>query len=155
MELAILSDSHGLLRRRVAEETQKCACILHAGDIIKPGDLDELALYGRLYAVKGNCDLWVPGLSSLSGLLRFTIEGVSFCMVHDPADVPKRLEGVDAVIHGHTHVYREEWIDGKLWLNPGSCGRSRFGADPTMAVMTVKDGKIIRVKRIDMKDYDD
>ena len=32
-------------------------------------------------------------------------------------------------------------IDGRMWLNPGSCGRSRFGAEVTMAVMTVEDGK--------------
>ena len=30
----------------------------------------------------------------------------------------------------------------RLWLNPGSCGRSRFGGEVTMAVMTVEDGRI-------------
>jgi len=27
-----------------------------------------------------------------------------------------------------------------LWLNPGSCGHSRFGGDVTMAVMIVENG---------------
>ena len=74
-------------------------------------------------------------------------------MVHDPADVPKRLEGVDAVIHGHTHVYREEWIDGKLWLNPGSCGYARFGGERTLAMLTLQDGRILGVRRVDLPEY--
>ena len=36
--------------------------------------------------------------------------------------------------------YFAKEIDGRLWLNPGSCGRSRFGGDVTMAVMTVENG---------------
>lgn len=31
-------------------------------------------------------------------------------------------------------------VDGRLWLNPGSCGRSRFGQEATMAVITVEQG---------------
>ena len=34
--------------------------------------------------------------------------------------------------------YLEKIIDGRLWLNPGSCGYSRFGGEVTMAVMTVE-----------------
>ena len=44
------------------------------------------------------------------------------------------------VIFGHSHQYFAKEIDGRLWLNPGSCGRSRFGGDVTMAVMTVENG---------------
>lgn len=36
----------------------------------------------------------------------------------------------------------EEWKDGRLWLNPGSCGRRRFRLDISMAVLHLKDGKI-------------
>ena len=66
-------------------------------------------------------------------LLRFEIGGVHFLMTHDRRDVPRNLEGVQAVICGHTHRYSEEWIDGRLWLNPGSCGKARFGGEATMA----------------------
>ena len=31
-------------------------------------------------------------------------------------------------------------IDGRLWLNPGSCGRSRFGGEVTMALMEIDNG---------------
>ena len=42
---------------------------------------------------------------------------------------------------GHTHKYFEKMIDGRLWLNPGSCGRRRFDQEITMAVMTVDNGR--------------
>ena len=45
------------------------------------------------------------------------------------------------MIFGHTHKYQEKIVDGRLWLNPGSCGRRRFDQEITMAVMTVDQGK--------------
>ena len=112
----------------------------------------ELALYGSLYAVRGNNDVWQPGVKDLAGFLRFQIGGVSFYMTHDRWAVPRDLDGVDAVICGHSHCYSEEWIDGRLWLNPGSCGRARFDGDVTMAKLTIRGGKIARVERIDLED---
>ena len=76
-------------------------------------------------------------------------------MTHDRRDVPQNLEGVDAVIFGHSHRYSEERIDGRLWLNPGSCGRARFGGDVTMAKIVIRGGKISSVERIDFENTDD
>ena len=146
---AVISDTHGLLRREVVAELQDCTHIIHAGDIVKEADLDELRLYGSIYAVRGNNDLWQPGLRDLAHVLRFRIAGVSFVMAHDRYDLPRDLTGVQAVIFGHSHRYSEEWIDGRLWLNPGSCGRARFGGDVTMAKLKLQDGKILGVRRID------
>ena len=151
VNVAVLSDSHGLLRREVVAEIQDCTHIIHAGDIVKEMDLDELRLYGSIYAVRGNNDLWQKSLRDLAHVLRFTIAGVSFLMTHDRYDVPTDLDGVHAVIFGHSHRYSEEWIDGRLWLNPGSCGRSRFGSPVTMAKMKLQDGKVLEVRRIDFE----
>ena len=148
VQIGVISDTHGLLRRGVVAELQDCSHILHAGDIIRETDLDELRLYGSLYAVRGNNDLWQDGLRDLAGVLRFTIAGVSFLMTHDRRSVPRNLEGVQAVIFGHTHQYSEEWLDGRLWLNPGSCGRARFGGEVSMAKLKVQDGKIIKIQKI-------
>ncbi len=151
IRVAVISDTHGLLRREVVARLQGCSHILHAGDIIRESDLDELALYGSLYAVRGNNDTWLPWAKNLAGFLRFQIGGVRFLMTHDRWDVPHDLAGIDAVICGHTHRYSEEWTDGRLWLNPGSCGRSRFGSGVTMALLTIRDGKIAAVNRIDLE----
>ena len=150
VRVGVISDTHGLLRREVVAELQGCTHILHAGDIVRESDLDELRLYGSIYAVRGNNDRWQESLRDLAGFLRFSIAGVSFFMTHDPYDVPRNLEGIQAVICGHTHSYREEWTDGRLWLNPGSCGRARFYGGVTMAKMLLRDGKILDVRRIDL-----
>ena len=151
VHVAVLSDTHGVLRRDVIAEIRDCTHILHAGDIVKESDLDELRLCGLIYAVRGNNDLWQPGLRDLAGMLRFEIAGVSFLMTHEPYDIPRNLEGIQVVVHGHTHQYREEWIDGRLWLNPGSCGRARFGSEVSLAKMKLLDGKILSVKRIQLR----
>ena len=149
IRVAVISDTHGMLRREVVAQLQDCSHIIHAGDIISESDLDELALYGSLFAVRGNNDVWYPWAKHLAGILRFQIGGVRFLMTHDRWDLPHDLDNVDAVICGHTHRYSEEWIDGRLWLNPGSCGRSRFGSAVTMARLTIQNGKIQSVERID------
>jgi len=146
-KIAVISDSHGWIRPEVIQNIQGCDAVIHAGDIIKESDLDELALYAPIYAVRGNCD-WAQWASRLNGILRFEIAGKHFVMVHDRRDCPRDLEGVDVVICGHTHQFSEEWIDGRLYLNPGSCGHPRFGTEASMAIMTIRDGKI-SVKRID------
>ena len=62
-------------------------------------------------------------------------------MVHNKKDVAWDLGDTQVVIFGHTHNYFEMVIDDRLWLKPGSCGRSRCGGEVTMAVMTVEDGQ--------------
>lgn len=137
-KLGIISDTHGLLRPEVMEVLKTCDCILHGGDINKPEILDELRPLASIYAVRGNNDReWAEGLAKT---LRFTIEGVEFFMTHNKKDVAWDLGSAQVVVFGHTHKYFEQMIDGRLWLNPGSCGRSRFGQESTMAVMTVDKG---------------
>lgn len=150
IRVAVISDTHGMLRREVVAHLQGCSHILHAGDIINESDLDELAMYGSLFAVRGNNDVWYPWAKNLADILRFQIGGVRFLMTHDRWDVPHDLEDVDVVICGHTHRYSEEQIDGRLWLNPGSCGRSRFGSDVTMAILTLQNAKVQSIQRIDL-----
>ena len=62
---------------------------------------------------------------------------------------------MNAVIYGHSHRYSEEWTDGRLWLNPGSCGRARFGSDVTMAKIILRGGKIHSVKKIEFTNADE
>lgn len=61
-------------------------------------------------------------------------------MTHNKKDVAWDLGTAQVVIFGHSHHYFEKMIDGRLWLNPGSCGRSRFGGEVTMALMEIDNG---------------
>lgn len=138
-KIGIISDTHGLLRPEVLEILKTCDCILHGGDINKPEILDILRPMANIYVVRGNNDKeWAENLSKS---LRFTIDGVEFFMVHNKKDVARDLGTAQVVIFGHSHKYFEKIIDGRLWLNPGSCGRRRFDQEITMAVMEVDKGK--------------
>lgn len=124
-----------------------CDCILHAGDVDRPEILDQLRPLGNLYAVRGNNDGdWARGIATA---LRFKIENISFFMTHNKKDVAWDLKDTQIVIFGHTHTYFEKMIDDRLWLNPGSCGRSRFGQEPTMAVLSV-DNKSWKIEKINL-----
>ena len=137
-KIGIISDTHGLLRPEVLEILKDCKYILHAGDVNKDEILDVLRSMGNLYVVRGNNDKdWAENLRTS---LSFTIGGVKFFMVHNKKDVAWELGDTQVVIFGHTHKYFEKMIDGRLWLNPGSCGPRRFHQPITMAVMTLEGG---------------
>ncbi|MBS5548877.1 MAG: metallophosphoesterase family protein [Oscillospiraceae bacterium] len=140
MKLAILSDTHGLLRPEVAEHLKTADAILHGGDVNKPGIVDQLERYAPLYVVRGNNDKeWAE---QIPHDLTITLGGVTFYMVHNKKEVPADLTGIDAVVFGHSHKYLLEERDGVLWLNPGSCGPRRFHQEITMMMAEAEDGTL-------------
>lgn len=147
MKIAILSDTHGLLRPEVVEQLKNADAILHGGDINKQGIVDELRQYAPLYVVRGNNDKeWAE---EIPHDLTVTLEGVTFYMVHNKKEVLADLSGLDVVVFGHSHKYVQEKKDGIWWLNPGSCGPRRFHQEITMMMAEVADGQI-RVEKIDI-----
>ena len=145
IKIGVLSDTHGLLRPAVLEVLRSCDCILHGGDVNKPEILDTLRSIAPLYVVRGNNDReWAEDLPQS---LTVTLGGVPFFMVHNKKDFPADLGDARVVVFGHSHRYLEQRRDGRLWLNPGSCGRRRFDQEITMAVVTV-DGGALRVEKL-------
>ena len=55
-------------------------------------------------------------------------------MVHNKKFVPEGLTDIDMVIFGHSHKYFEKYVDGRLWLNHGNCGKRRFDQEITFAL---------------------
>ena len=140
MKLAILSDTHGLLRPEVLEQLKTADAILHGGDINKQSIVDQLRQYAPLYVVRGNNDKeWA---AEIPHDLTVTLGGVTFYLVHNKKELPADLSGVDVVLFGHSHKYVQEEKDGLLWLNPGSCGPRRFHQELTMMTAEVSDGSI-------------
>ena len=145
MRLAILSDTHGLLRPEVTELLKSADAILHGGDINRQSIVDQLRQYAPLYVVRGNNDKeWAEAIPHD---LTVTLGGVTFCVVHNRKEVPADLSGVDAVVFGHSHKYAEEERDGRLWPNPGSCGPRRFRQEITLMMAEAEDGTL-RVEKI-------
>ena len=140
MKIAILSDTHGLLRPEVVEYLKTVEVILHGGDINRQSIVDELRQYAPLYVVRGNNDKdWAEAIPHD---LTVTLGGVTFFMVHNKKEVPKDLPGVNVVVFGHSHKYVQQEQDGVLWLNSGSCGPRRFHQEITMMLAEVADVRI-------------
>ena len=138
IRVAIMADTHGVLRPEVERILETCDVIVHAGDFDNQMLYHKLNVDQPLYAVRGNNDRgWSGGLGQVN---RFEIGGVKFIMAHERVDIPSVLKDIQVVIFGHSHMYYQQKISGRLWLNPGSCGYKRFTLPLSMAVMTIEDG---------------
>ena len=140
MKIAVLSDTHNVLRPEVIEIIKGSDAVIHGGDINSQDILDEIKSAMKhnapLFVVRGNNDKeWAENLPVS---LNFELCGLKFFLTHNRKDMPQDVKA-DIIIFGHSHKYYEENINGQLWLNPGGCGRKRFSLPLTMAIMNVND----------------
>ena len=147
IRVGVISDTHGMLRPQVPEYLKDCDYILHAGDVTDEHLLDSIRFMGRLYVVRGNCDgRWAEKLQLRQD---FRIGELQFLMVHDGRYAGPGAAWADVVISGHTHHFACDREGGRLYLNPGTCGRPRFGNEVTMALLEI-EGRGISVQRVDL-----
>lgn len=148
-KIAVLSDTHGLLRPEIKEILKGCQVIFHGGDINSQKILEKLKEIAPVYAVRGNADKeWAKGLP---GELEVTLFGLRIYMVHNKKHKKADISDVDLFICGHSHKYEEKEENGVYWLNPGSCGPRRFKLPVTMAVVTVQESTgSFQVEKIDL-----
>ena len=79
--IAVISDTHGLIRPQVREKLAGCEVILHGGDINRQAILDELARIAPVHVVRGNNDKeWAEHLPETLSLELF---GLRILMVHN------------------------------------------------------------------------
>ena len=130
VRIGVISDSHGYLDPAVLEIFAGVAHIVHAGDIGDPQILAALQALAPVTAVSGNIE---PEeiLASLPREASGEVGGVDFVVAHKRKRLFKRLAagkvlaapGGDLpalVIYGHDHVPSAAWVDGTLFLNPGT-----------------------------------
>lgn len=148
-KLAVISDTHGILRPKAVEVCQEAELILHGGDVADQKTLDRLGECARVIAVRGNCDKeWAEELPQE---IFFELYGRNIYMVHNKKQMSAKAEGADLIIFGHSHKYEEKEEGGRLWLNPGSGGSRRFGRPATMAVLEIdEESGGLAVKRIEL-----
>jgi uncharacterized protein len=137
MRIAVLSDTHDRYPPRLPERLREADEIWHLGDVCSPATLIEFEQLGPpLRVVMGNCDAHPWPLT-----LDLVREGMRFHLVHIPPR--KAPAAVRVILHGHTHVPRDETDPlGVRWLNPGCITRPNRGAPPSFAWLTVKDGSL-------------
>ncbi|MCX6967551.1 MAG: metallophosphoesterase family protein [Verrucomicrobia bacterium] len=128
MRIAVLADTHNRLPLHVPRAIARADEIWHLGDVTDEAVLDALQALGRPFlVVRGNCD-FSPDWPLVLDLER---EGFAVRLTHIP---PKEVPlGIDLLLHGHTHVPRNERIGTTRFLNPGSVGKANHGAPTSYA----------------------
>jgi putative phosphoesterase len=143
--VGLISDTHSLIRPEVFTALAGVDLILHAGDVGGSDVLVELGAIAPIQAVYGNTD--GPGDPSLRARLRLDVDGLSIHVSHGHelgSPTPEKLLArydADVIVFGHTHKPLVERSGGRLVVNPGAAGPRRFSLKPSVARMTVNDGR--------------
>jgi len=158
MRLGILSDSHGraaITARAVALlEAQGADLLIHLGDVETEAVIDELVGHPARI-VFGNCDWDIPALTRYAAHVgvavdhptgRLEADGKVIAYTH--GHIRRLMDaalsaGVDYLLHGHTHVVRDERDGRTRIINPGALFRaSRY----TAAVLDVAGDRLSLVE---------
>ena len=147
MLVGLVSDTHGLVRPAIFDALGGVELILHAGDVGGREVLDELSAIAPVRAVYGNTD--VPGEPGLAESLDLKFDGVTVHVSHghevSGGPTPQKLLArytAGVIVYGHTHKPLIEESGTRLVVNPGAAGPRRFNLKPSVARMTVRDGRV-------------
>jgi putative phosphoesterase len=133
MRIAVIADTHDRLPDSVVKAISAADEIWHLGDVCGPHILETIERLGPpVQVVRGNNDFFQPWPMEITLKRR----GVSFRLIHIPP-APTKLGTSDVLLHGHTHVPRDEMIGGVRILNPGAVGKANKGAPPSYAWLTI------------------
>lgn len=134
IRILVIADTHNKLPPVIREWGCDANEIWHLGDVCAGIILDELRAIGPpVEVVRGNCDSnfeW-PLVLDLSR------NGIRFRLQHIPPSHPPT--DCDVLLHGHTHVPRDETIGTVRFLNPGCVTRPNQGAPPSVAFLTISE----------------
>ena len=143
--VGLISDTHGLLRASVHEALKGVSLILHAGDVGGAEILDELRMIAPVQAVYGNTD--PAGDPNLAQEIVVPIGDLEVHLSHGHelgSPTPDKLLSSypqDVIIYGHTHRQLVTRADGRLVVNPGAAGPTRFNLSASVARLTVTGDK--------------
>ena len=116
--IAVISDTHNLLRPEVAAVIKTCDVVLHGGDISGPATFEKIRELcgessstrvggaGNFYAVRGNNDRdWA---SEIPYTLEVTLYGLKFFMAHMKKDIPADADAFFPDYSQWHEVWRED-----------------------------------------------
>ena len=138
LRIFVLADTHDKLPANLEALATGADEIWHLGDVCGPSILLAIEAFGPpVTVVRGNCD----SNSDWPLTVDLKRNGIRFRLVHIPPDNPAK--NVDVVLHGHTHVPRNEIMKGVRFLNPGCVTRPNRGAPPSVAFLEIAaDGEL-------------
>jgi hypothetical protein len=136
----VISDTHGLLRPEALAALKGVDLIIHAGDVGKPGILEELRKLAPVIAVRGNVDTgeWASQLPMTEAL---EAGSTLIYVLHDidQLDLDPAATRIDIIVYGHSHKPSQTERAGVLYLNPGSAGPRRFQLPISLARLNLRD----------------
>ena len=135
MRIAVLSDTHNRLPAHLPPLLKEADEIWHLGDVTEESCLWPLEALGRpIQIVRGNGDSCV----AWPKVIDLKREGFSIRLIHIPPwEAPP---GIDLLLHGHTHIPRNERLGTARFLNPGTVGKPNKGAPPSYAWLELIEG---------------
>lgn len=132
--IAVVADTHDRLPPTLLEAVRSADEIWHLGDVCEPSTLDQIRALGPpVQVVRGNQDsCWDWPMS-----LDLQRKDQTFHLRHiPPASAPL---GVKFLLHGHTHVPRDQTIGETRFLNPGAAGLANKGAPRSFGWLLVTE----------------
>ncbi|MBR6116101.1 MAG: metallophosphoesterase family protein [Paludibacteraceae bacterium] len=166
--IGLLSDTHGLLDKRILEHFKDVDEIWHAGDIGSAEVLQALREFKPTRAVYGNMDSGDVRYS-LSEFYRFRVEGVNVLMTHiggypgryNPWLIPMFQRNkaaapdqrINLFVCGHSHIlkvmYDKQW--NFLTMNPGAAGKQGWQTVQTLLRFTIDGSEIRDLEVVEME----
>ncbi len=152
MKIAVISDTHGLLRPEVLPKLEAVESILHLGDVGDPKILDTLREHAPLTAIRGNIDTSGP-CSRLPETEVLLIEGGYIYLLHniDTLHLDPAAAKFSAVLYGPSHKAEIRRHKGVLYFNPGSSGPRRFNLAVTMGYLHIAPNGVIEPEIVDLE----
>lgn len=160
MRVVAISDTHvrrggrRVMPKAAVDHLRQADALLHAGDVLEQGVLDDLAEVAPVHAVLGNNDIDID----LPERREIVLAGVRIGMIHDSgtragreARLARWFPTCDLVVFGHSHAPLDVRGHGQRLLNPGSPTEKRAQPHHTLAVIDLDDGRIqsTRIIRLD------
>lgn len=159
--IGVLSDTHGLLDKRIFEHFKDVDEIWHAGDIGSAEVLQALREFKPTRAVFGNMDGGEVRYS-LSEFYRFKVEEINVLMTHiggypghyNPWLIPMfRKEPPDLFVCGHSHILKVQYDSQfqMIAMNPGAAGKQGWQPCQTLLRFTIDKKEIKDLEVIELE----
>ena len=137
--IGLISDTHGLMRQEALTALKGTDLIIHAGDVGKPGIIEQLRAVAPVVAVRGNVDkgawasqLPMTAVAEAGSALIYVLHDVQ------QLDLDPAAAEFNIVVSGHSHKPSHSERAGVMYLNPGSAGPRRFQLPITVARLNLR-----------------
>lgn len=152
MRLIVFSDSHGNFTalKRVIDLHTEADAYIHLGDGAEEVEMIKMLYHNKKFiCVCGNCD--VDSDEKLSRVEVFDNKTVYFTHGHyhnvkytdNYLIEAAKQSGADIVLYGHTHISREEYLNGIYIMNPGSISKPKNTQRPTYGIVDITNSGIL------------